>query len=385
VVGKEGKRIMQRRTALAALGGGLGWIAAPALCRAQAATNSEIVLGQSAVISGPLGGPIRAMISGAQLAFDGVNAQSGVHGRKIRLVTIDDELAPPKAVGNYKKLLDDGVVAMFGCVGSGTTAAAGKMLLDYGCASVGGYGVADSAREKTGSNGFFVRASMGREAEVLVQQLTTIGITRFAVAHMDNPGGQEALALVAKALQARQLNPVAAGAVKGDSSNAAQVGRDLAGAQPQAVIMYLSGRQPADLMPSMRAAGINPMFYGMSIVSGEVVAKVLGAQSRGLAIAQVVPYPWSEADPDLQTYQRALQQAKAEPNYYSFEGWLNAQVLIEALRRVGRDLSRARLLAAMRALKMRLAGVELDFTTGGIAASRFVELVQVRFDGKFVR
>jgi ABC-type branched-subunit amino acid transport system substrate-binding protein len=149
--------------------------------------------------------------------------------------------------------------------------------------------------------------------------------------------------------------------------------------------MYLSGRQPADLMPSMRAAGINPMFYGMSIVSGEVVAKVLGAQSRGLAIAQVVPYPWSEADPDLQSYQRALQPAKAEPSYYSFEGWLNAQVMIEALRRVGRDLSRARLLAAMRALKMRVAGVELDFTTGGIAASRFVELVQVRFDGKFVR
>ena len=64
------------------------------------------------------------MISGAQLAFDAVNGQGGVQGRKIRLVTIDDELAPPKAVANYKKLLDEGVVAMFGCVGSGTTAAA---------------------------------------------------------------------------------------------------------------------------------------------------------------------------------------------------------------------------------------------------------------------
>lgn len=376
---------MQRRQFTAAVGA----VGLVGLRGAHAAEGSspanEIALGQSAVISGPLGGPIRAMISGAQLAFDAVNGQGGVQGRKIRLVTIDDELAPPKAVANYKKLLDEGVVAMFGCVGSGTTAAAGKLLVDNGCASIGGYGVADSAREKTGSNGFFVRASMGHEAEVLVRQLTTIGITRFAVAHMDNPGGQEAMALVTKALQNHQLKPVAAGAVKGDSSNAAQVGRDLAGGQPQAVIMYLSGRQPADLMPAMRASGVNPMFYGMSIVSGEVVAKVLGDQARGLAIAQVVPYPWAQVDPDLQSYHRSLQQAKAEPNYYSFEGWLNAQVMIEALKRTGRELTRARLLAVMRALKMRVAGVDLDFTNGGIAASRFVELVQVRFDGKFVR
>ena len=80
-----------------------------------------------------------------------------------------------------------------------------------------------------------------------------------------------------------------------------------------------------------------------------------------------------------------LQQAKAEPSYYSFEGWLNAQVMIEGLRRTGRELTRARLLAAMRALKMRLANMDLDFTGSGIAASRFVELVQVRFDGKYVR
>ena len=182
-----------------------------------------------------------------------------------------------------------------------------------------------------------------------------------------------------------QSKPVAAGAVKGDGTNAAQIGRELAAAQPQAVIMYLSGRQPADLIPAMRAAGSSPMFYGMSIVSGEVVAKVLGDQARGLAIAQVVPYPWSSVEPDTQTYQHTLQQAKAEPSYYSFEGWLNAQVMIEGLRRTGRELTRARLLTAMRALKMRLANMDLDFTGSGIAASRFVELVQVRFDGKYVR
>jgi len=376
---------MQRRHIAAAIGT-LGLIGLRGVRAADGATANEVVLGQSAVISGPLGGPIRGVIAGAQMAFDAVNTAGGVHGRKIKLVTLDDELAPPKAVANYKKLLEEqGAVALFGCVGSGTTAAAGKLLSDNGCASIGGYGVADSAREKTGNNGFFIRASMGREAEVLVRQLTTIGITRFAVAHMDNPGGQEALALVTKALQTHQLKPLASAAVKGDSSNAALVGRELAAGQPQAVIMYLSGRQPADLMPAMRAAGTDPMFYGMSIVSGEVVAKVLGDKSRGLAVAQVMPYPWSQSDVDIGAYQKALAATSQEPNYYSLEGWINAQVMIEALKRTGRELTRGRLLATLRALKMRVAGLELDFTGSGIAASRFVELVQVRHDGRFVR
>lgn len=376
---------MRRRDALNTLGA-LGLVGPAWSATEPSVSATEAVLGQSAVISGPLGVPILALNTGAKLAFDAVNAQGGVHGRKIRLITMDDELAPPKAVANYKKLLEEqGVIAMFGCVGSGTTAAAAKLLQEHGCASIGGFAVADSARERAGTHAFFVRASAGREAEVVVRQLDTIGIKSIAVAHMDNPGGAEALALVTKAMASMQSKPVAAGAVKGDGSNAAQVGRDLASARPQAVIMYLSGRQPAELMPAMRAAGASPMFYGMSIVSGEVVAKTLGEQSRGLAIAQVVPYPWASVDPELQNYQRALLQAKTEPNYYSFEGWLNAQVMIEGLRRAGRELTRARLLAAMRSLKMRLANMDIDFTGGSIAGSRFVELVQVRFDGKYVR
>jgi len=376
---------MQRRKALAVLGG-IGSIASPLLCRAQAASGADIVLGQSAVITGPLGVPIRALNAGAQLAFDAVNAGGGLHGRKLRLVTLDDELAPPKAVANYKKLLDEmQVLALFNCVGSGTTAAAAKVLQDSGAPSVGGYAVADSARQKTGGAGFFVRASTGREAEVLVRQLTTIGIEKIAVAHLDNPGGQEALTLVTQAMQAHKLQPVAAGGAKGDGSNIAELARKIAAAQPQAVIMYLGGVLPADLMRAVHAAGGKPMFYGMSIVSGEVVAKALGDSSRGLAIAQVMPFPWGQVDADVGLYQKAMGTAKQDPSYYSLEGWINAQVMIEALKRASRDLTRAKLMAAMRSLKLRVAGLDLDFSVEGIAASRFVELVQVRHDGRFVR
>ncbi len=376
----------RRREALAGIA---AVVAAPWSGPASAAdgvSDREVLLGQSAILSGVLGIPIRALLSGAQAAFDAVNAGGGIAGRQIRLISLDDELAPPKAVANYKKLLQtDRVFAMFACVGSGTTAAASEVLRATDAVAVGGYAVADSAREKAGDSAFFVRATTRREAESLVRQLTTIGIDRIAMAHLANPGGLEAFKLLEGAMAAYQIKPVASAGVEGDGSNLGNAARTLASANPQAVIMYLAGRLPADLMTAMRAAGSQPGFYGMSIVSGEVAAKVLGEKARGLAIAQVTPFPWRAISPEMQLYQRAVEQAKAGINYYTMEGWIDAQVVIEALRRCGKDLSRERFRTALKTMKTRVAGLDIDFTGAGNTGSRFVELVQVRADGTFIR
>lgn len=349
-------------------------------------SDGEILLGHTGILSGPLGQQIKVMLAGAELAFADSRAQGGVHGRSLRMVSLDDELKPDLAIANYNKLLaEHKVFAFFGCVGSATTAASAKVLQQSGAPLVGGYAVADSAREKVRGAAYFVRASSGREAQVLVQHLTTIGVTRIAVAVLDNPGGQEAKALIEAALQQHQLKPQGIAAVKGDGSNVAESAKLLTAAQPQAVLMYLGGVLPGELMKATWALGSHPMFYGMSIVAGEVTAKVAGEKARGLAISQIVPYPWGEVDPVVKEYRQLATKANVPVGYYSFEGYLNALVLLEALRRTGRELTRARLHATLRALKLRLAGMDLDFGAGGVTGSRFVELVQVTREGRFVR
>src|SRR5690606_2592399 len=131
--------------------------------------------------------------------------------------------------------------------------------------------------------------------------------------------------------------------------------------------------------------GNSPSFYGMSIVPGEVTAKVAGERARGLAIAQIIPYPWGEVEPVVRDYQRLCEAAKLPVGYYTFEGYLNAVVMTEALKRAGRDLTRPRLHAVLRGMKMRTAGMNIDFTHGGHTGSRFIELVQVTRDGRFLR
>lgn len=371
---------MLRRDFLAAAG--LSTLGLPALGQ----SPTDIVLGNTGVLGGPLGAPVKTMLAGAELAFGAVNAQGGVSGRRVRLVSLDDELKPDKAVANYQKLLNEHkALAFFGCVGSGTTAAASQVLKESGAPMVGGYAVADSARDKTKGAAYYVRATTGREAEALVQQLTTVGISRIAVAHLDNPGGAEALRLVDKALSAHQLKPVAAGPMKGDASNAAQLAKTLAAGNPQAIIMYLGGALGGELMKATWALGQQPGFYGMSIVPGELIAKVVGEKTRGLAISQVMPYPWNQADAMVREYRRLAEAAKVPVGYYSFEGYLNALVMLDALKRTGAELSRPRLHAALKATRMRLAGMEVDFTAGHHTGSRFVDLVQVTRDGRFVR
>lgn len=373
---------MDRRQALVALAtAGIGG----QVIAADGVSDTEVLLGQSGILSGPLGTTINALLAGAKAAFDAANAGGGIAGRKVRLLSLDDELQPPKAVAHYKRLLEeDKVFAMFGCVGSGTTAAAAEVLKAADAVMVGGYAVADSARDKTGPHGFFVRATNQREAEALVRHLTTLGITRVAVAHLDNPGGQEVLKLIRAEMAQHKIEPVAAAAVKGDGSNMAAVVQALAPATPQAVLMYLSGRLPADLMTGLQQAGSHPSYYGMSIVSGETVAKLLGERVRGLAIAQVMPFPWKEL-PELLPYQKAVGAATGALNYYTLEGWISAQVVIDALKRCGKDLTRPKFAAALRQVKLRFGPMEVDFTRGRNTGSGFVELVQVRADGSFVR
>jgi branched-chain amino acid transport system substrate-binding protein len=349
-------------------------------------TDTEIVLGHTGILSGPLGAPIKVVMAGAGLAFDSVNAQGGLAGRKIRLVSLDDELVPEKAVANYEKLLGEHrAFAFFGCVGSGTTAAAAKVLNQSGAPMVGGYAVSDSARDKVAGSGYFVRATFAREAQALVQHLTTIGVSRIGVAYLDNPGGAEVARLVEAALAALQLKPAVAVPVKGDGSTNEAAGKALADSKAQAVVMYLGGGIGGEVMKSAWTAGGRQMFYGMSIVPGDVTAKLVGDKTSGLAISQIVPYPWSEVDAGTREYRQLAERAKVDIGYLSYEGYVNAMVMVEALRRTGRDLTRAKLHATLKSMKLRVSNMEVDFTGASNTGSRFIEMVRVTKEGKFLR
>ena len=352
-------------------------------------TDQEIVLGQSIGMTGPTGTAVNDFNAGAKVYIDELNARGGIAGRRLRLVTLNDELDPTKAVANCKALLTEHkILAFFGAAGSGTIAASIPIFRESNAPLIGNYAVGDAVREKAAGAAYFVRATYGREARKIIQHLSTIGVTQVAVATLDIPGGVEVLSQVRKAVleEGKAKDVVASAAMKIDGSNVIDVGKALAAAKPQAVIVFLPGSGTvAELMKTMWSAGEFPVFYGMSTVAGDQVAKLLGSRLRGLASSQVVPYPWNDADTTAHGFRVLGDARKIRVNYLSYEGYINAMVLAEGLRRAGRDLRRATLHSAMRTMKTRLGGLELDFSTGNPTGSNFVDLVHVTSEGRFLR
>ena len=88
-------------------------------------TSDEIKLGMVNVQSGPASGLGRGMRSGAEAVFKQVNAQGGIHGRKINLLVGDDGYEPGRTVDETLKMIDgQKVFALFGFVGTPTANAA---------------------------------------------------------------------------------------------------------------------------------------------------------------------------------------------------------------------------------------------------------------------
>jgi ABC-type branched-subunit amino acid transport system substrate-binding protein len=379
---------MDRRTFVRATGAGVA-LGCASLARAAfepVAAGDVIAIGQSAVLSGLLGQTALVMQAGARLAFDEVNAQGGIGDRKLKLIALDDAFDPAKAQANYQTLIQKhNVLACFGGVGAATTLAALPQLRSGGTPLVGATAVVDSVRDKAEGIGYFTRASQQREATALVQHLHTLGIRRLAVGYFNSKGGEEVLAQIRQAAEKSDMSVLGAAAVDGDGGNAAAAGKALSQMRAQAVILYLTAAPAAGLVQAVWADGGAPSFYGMSILAGDVAAKLLGPQSHGIAISQVTPFPWDAADADATRYRQAAQAAKVPLGYHSYEGYISARVLVQAIRLAGRDLSRASLHASLRKLKTRVATLDVDFSAGQSTGSEFVELVQVRSDGRYVR
>ena len=92
------------------------------------ASDTEIKLGQTMPYSGPLSGFIT--LAKAELAyFDMVNAQGGVNGRRIRLLSVDDGYSPPKTVELIRQLVEqEKVLCTHNTLGTATNTAIHKYM-----------------------------------------------------------------------------------------------------------------------------------------------------------------------------------------------------------------------------------------------------------------
>src|SRR6187402_976896 len=202
---------------------------------AQGVTDSQVVLGQSVALTGAAQQLGLDMQMGATLYFNAVNARGGVSGRKIVLKTLDDGYEPPRAAANTKQLInDERVFALFGYVGTPTSAAVLPIFTEARVPYVGAFTGAELLRQPFNRYIFNVRASYFDETEAIVQHLTAMSMDRIAVFYQNDAYGQAGLAGVERALKKRNLEVAAKGTVERNTVDVAKAVNEIKSKNPQA-------------------------------------------------------------------------------------------------------------------------------------------------------
>ena len=361
----------------------------PATTMAQGFTATTIVVGQSAATSGPASELGIEMRAGALAYFNAINARGGVNGRRIELRTLDDGYEPDRSLANTRRFVEtDQAFALFGYVGTPTTLASMPVFTRAQVPLVGPFTGAEAFRKPFNRYIFNVRASYFAETDKLVDLLATLKLQRIAVFYQNDAYGKAGLEGVERATKARNMPIAGTATVERNSSDVKAAVAALSKLDPQAVSMIGAYNSCAAFIKAMKAAGIHAQFLNVSFVGSRALAAELGSEGRGVGVSQVVPFPWNIGTPVVKEYQKLLPAEGGKENFSftSLEGFIAAKVMVEGLRRAGRDLTREKFVAALETMSdYDVGGFTVTYTPSDHSGSRFVELTAIGRDGAFIR
>jgi ABC-type branched-subunit amino acid transport system substrate-binding protein len=359
----------------------LAALATPALALAQVngVSESEIVFGMSAALSGPAKELGQQMRIGIEAAFAAQNRAGGVQGRKLTLLAEDDGYEPDRTKGTMRDLVENRhVFGILGNVGTPTAAVALPYALDRGILFFGAFTGADLLRNRPPDRYVFnFRASYWEETAAAVKYLVEVRrvhpsqIAVFAQQDAYGDAGYEGVAYMMRKYRLDPAKILRVGykrntaevmdAVRAIKHNASHI---------RAVVMIPTYRAATRFIEKLRedpaTAGL--VFTSVSFVGSTALAEELTQlgprYADGVLVTQVVPLPTAKADATIK-YQQDLAQYSAErPNFVSLEGYLAAKLLIEGLQRAGRNVTTETLVNALESIKGLDMGIGAPLSFG---------------------
>ena len=340
---------------------------------------NALVLGQSLPLSGPsaqLGLDYRR---GALAWFEAVNREGGIHGRKIQLISLDDKYEPSQTLINTRQLLNrNDLLALFGYVGTPTAKVALPLIEEASVPLVAPMTGASLFRQPDLRMVFNMRTSYRREIAAMVDELVRDAHHRIAIVYQDDAFGQDGLDGALAALSRHGLKPVVVTTVQRNSAQVGEALDDLMATNPNGIVLVSAYVSSAALSSALRNRGSRAQIMNVSFVGTQALQKAMPVgEANGIGVAQVVPFPWNRWIPVVADYQRCLRLSDKSSGFgfTSFEGYLAARMITEALERAGKNPSRQALVQALESIRdLDLGGFRLQMGRDDHDASDFVEL-----------
>ena len=356
-------------------------------------TDTTITLGMSSPFTGPNGIYGMEMRETIAAYFDQINKGGGINGRKLELVALDDGYETERTLANTRTLINEKqVFALLAYYGSTpTTEAMNQVFGPAKVPLVGTISGAGTLRQAPSANPhnrymFNVRASYADESQAIVNQMLSLGLKNIAVFYQNDGFGKSGVEGVAAALKKHNLAPTAVATVERNSLDVAKAVETISKANPQAVVMVTLYKPTAAFVKAMKQAGQYPMFMTLSPVGAELLAQELGNDARGIGISQVMPYPWNDTVPLVRDYQKTLGKQANKYSYYGVEGYAMARVMVEALKKLGKEVTREKLVTTLEGMQNTdLGGYRISYGPDSRLGSHQVELTVVGANGRVMK
>ena len=198
-----------------------------------------------------------------------------------------------------------------------------------------------------------VRASYFDETREQIDGLWTArGVRKIAVLYQDDAFGKAVLDGVQHALAKHDAKPIALGTFPRNTLDVAQGIKMVREAKPEAVILVGPYAPVAAILKAAHAENWDPLFLTVSFVGTEGLVRAAEKNADGIIITQVVP-TYDRTDlPTVKLYRSALDKymSSVPPSFVSLEGFVDAMVLVEGLKRAGRDLNREKLINSLESI-----------------------------------
>jgi branched-chain amino acid transport system substrate-binding protein len=364
---------------------------AAALCTASLATaqgvsSDTVVLGRTAGFTGAVAGAVNEQKAAVDAYFASVNAKGGVNGRKIVVKELDDKFDPKTAGENAKKLIDEGVFAIFLPRGTPHTEAVLKVSQPAGVPVIAPSTGAEIFHTPANRLLFNVRAKYQTETIEAIRHFSTLGQKRLALIHVDDSFGKDGVIGYEAGVKQYGAQSLFVGKFDRVKVDSAQHVPKLKELQPDAIIAIGSGNAVSALIKESRKQGVTGQFMTQSNNASAAFVKDLGEAGLGTIMTQVTPPAGSSISRMGIEYREIAEKAGATPSYAGMEGFAAAKVMVEGLRRAGRNLTRDSLIAGLESLKkFDLGGMDVTYGPNDRTGSTFVELSIIGKDGKFRR
>jgi branched-chain amino acid transport system substrate-binding protein len=306
-------------------------------------SDKEIVIGSCSALEGPSHTLGVQTVAGAKAYFSMVNEEGGVHGRKLRLVAYDDSYDPAKTQICFDRLTKENVFALGFFVGTPTAVKYLPMAEGAKIPLVGLFTGAQTLYTPLRHWIVNVRASYFDETREQIDGLwNTLAYRKIGVIYPDDAFGAAVLEGVKQALKTHGAEPAAVASYQRQTTDVGGAIDIVRASDPQAVVVVGPPNTVAPILKQAHAAGWKPLFSTVSFVGTDELILEAGADADGMIITQVVPPYYLTDLKTVALYRRALTQyAPTErPNFVSLEGFVDAMVMVEGLKRAGKELTR---------------------------------------------